>query len=300
MMKPTLRIASTGPIVKVLQDALNLAPSVLPALTPDGMFGMKTDAKVREFQGRNNLAKDGAVGPLTWGMLQPLVDEFEKFVKQIVPPQAEAAARQAIVDHALMQYNTFSWMGQVSPANHRIAGKICCDPVTRLRQGGLHISTIFAVAGANPQKCLTISKDAQDMYNGAGAWEPPRPPYTAKERNNVDIVSWCGIFATYVYKIAGLKFSGWPLKYYPFGKPREGDELQVVATPQRGDIGIVDPMGGSNHHFIIVDFDGSTITSVDGNAGTYMEIINKTYSMSEIKNRQGYFLSPIWDRVGVV
>ena len=299
MTKPTVRFGSTGEVVRLLQNAVNLAPSVFPKLVPDGIFGIKTDGKVREFQGRKNLAKDGIVGPLTWDMLKPLIDEFEKFISKIVPPQVEAAARKSIVDHALMQYNTFSWKGNVSPANPRIAGKICCSPATRMRQGGLHISTIFAIAGANPQKCLTLSKDAQDMYNRTGAWAPPRPVYTASERNNVDIVSWCGIFATFVYKLAGLKFSGWPLQYYPFGKPREGDELQVVTTPQRGDIGIVDPLGGNNHHFIIVDFDGSTITSVDGNAGTYMEIIKKTYTMNEIKNRNGYFLSPIWDRVGV-
>ena len=28
-----------------------------------------------------------------------------------------------------------------------------------------------------------------------------------------------------------------------------------------------------------------------------MEIVQKTYTMSEIKSRQGYFLSPIWEKV---
>jgi len=45
-------------------------------------------------------------------------------------------------------------------------------------------------------------------------------------------------------------------------------------------IGVVDPIGGLNHRFVVVGVQGDSVTSIDGNAGWYMEIVNKW---------QGYF-----------
>lgn len=78
--------------------------------------------------------------------------------------------------------------------------------------------------------------------------------YTAAERNNTGIPSWCGIFTLYCLKMARLNLSAWPFKYNPFGEPRQDDEMRVklpTAPPKVGDVGIVDPIGGSNHHFMI-------------------------------------------------
>ena len=69
-MPRTLRIRSSGDDVKFLQERLNSRPpTALPLLTPDGKFGAKTRARVREYQGNNALTVDGIVGPLTWGSL---------------------------------------------------------------------------------------------------------------------------------------------------------------------------------------------------------------------------------------
>src|SRR3954466_371675 len=56
-----LRVGSTGPDVVRVQSALGQVP--------DGVFGPRTDAAVRVFQGRNGLVVDGIVGPHTWGTL---------------------------------------------------------------------------------------------------------------------------------------------------------------------------------------------------------------------------------------
>jgi murein DD-endopeptidase MepM/ murein hydrolase activator NlpD len=56
-----LRLGSTGPDVVRVQSALGQAP--------DGVFGPRTDAAVRVFQGRNGLVVDGIVGRHTWGTL---------------------------------------------------------------------------------------------------------------------------------------------------------------------------------------------------------------------------------------
>ena len=289
MNKPTVRLGSYGPIVRQLQSNLNLGTSILAKLKEDGSFGGKTDARVREFQGQSKLTADGVVGPMTWQAVEEFLLKVTEMAGSIVPPADQEAARQRICDTAMLMYNQFGWNGQVDPKNPRIAGKKCADSFTRARQGGAQIFSIFSVAGApNPQKCLTLSKQAEQMYGRQ---------YTAQERNSTDIVSWCGIFSNYVYKISGLNISSWPLRYSMFGMSKPSDELKVTMTPRRGDIGVVDPMGGLNHHFIVVEVQGDSLTTIDGNAGWYMEIVKNTYTLPNVKKRQGYFLTPIWEKV---
>ena len=55
---PVLYEGSTGTAVKVLQTVIGA--------DPDGIFGMRTEAKVRYFQLNNGLAIDGIVGVNTW------------------------------------------------------------------------------------------------------------------------------------------------------------------------------------------------------------------------------------------
>src|SRR5262245_17901598 len=69
-MPKTLCLGSQGVEVLHLQGLLNARPpTVFRFLQIDGMFGPKTQARVREFQQNNGLAADGIVGPLTWAEL---------------------------------------------------------------------------------------------------------------------------------------------------------------------------------------------------------------------------------------
>jgi hypothetical protein len=62
----TLQHGDSGPIVEQIQTALNFAgPTRLPRLPIDGQFDAITEARVMEFQFRNNLSTDGVVGPVT-------------------------------------------------------------------------------------------------------------------------------------------------------------------------------------------------------------------------------------------
>ena len=111
---PVLRIGSFGEYVRLLQRALNVAPSQLPKLNPDAQFGPKTNSRVAEFQRQNSLVQDGVVGPITWGELQPFLDALSKIVDQSVPPAAdEQAQRQRIVDVARSALQTFGWPSPV-------------------------------------------------------------------------------------------------------------------------------------------------------------------------------------------
>jgi peptidoglycan hydrolase-like protein with peptidoglycan-binding domain len=66
-----LRKGSTGMDVAHVQNLLNRAlPLPPPPLWVDGIFGAKTDRKVREFQMKNRLAVDGVVGPQTKAALE--------------------------------------------------------------------------------------------------------------------------------------------------------------------------------------------------------------------------------------
>ena len=65
-MAKYLQTGSSGLDVKKLQDYLNRAyPTKLPRLKEDGIFGARTQARVREFQGQKGLSCDGIVGPIT-------------------------------------------------------------------------------------------------------------------------------------------------------------------------------------------------------------------------------------------
>lgn len=67
---PTLYRGVTNPKVTMLQEALNqLASPHQEQLDTDGIFGMKTDTRVREFQRLSRIGVDGVVGTETWGEL---------------------------------------------------------------------------------------------------------------------------------------------------------------------------------------------------------------------------------------
>jgi peptidoglycan hydrolase-like protein with peptidoglycan-binding domain len=62
----SLSIGMRGEDVRAVQATLNLQPGLSsPPLDADGIFGPKTDARVRAYQDREGLSADGIVGPKT-------------------------------------------------------------------------------------------------------------------------------------------------------------------------------------------------------------------------------------------
>ncbi|NET41497.1 peptidoglycan-binding protein [Okeania sp. SIO2B3] len=66
---PVLRNGSNGYNVTLIQSLLNDAG--YGSLVADGIFGVRTDSTVKQFQKDRNLTVDGIVGSQTWGALVP-------------------------------------------------------------------------------------------------------------------------------------------------------------------------------------------------------------------------------------
>lgn len=65
----TLKLGSRGTEVSSLQTYLSEDPAIYPSGLVTGYFGTLTNAGVKRFQTRNNLASDGIVGPMTRSVL---------------------------------------------------------------------------------------------------------------------------------------------------------------------------------------------------------------------------------------
>lgn len=70
-----LSLGSVGSDVIKIQEQLNAISDnypLIPKLTPDGIFGERTDEAVRTFQSVFGLTQDGIVGPRTWYRIQDI------------------------------------------------------------------------------------------------------------------------------------------------------------------------------------------------------------------------------------
>jgi len=308
-MRPMLRFGSRGDLVLNVQRALNArTSSKLPSLTEDGIFGALTAGKVKEYQHSNQLSGDAIIGPKTWAKLGPLVDEVLKNLVAVA--ENERLAGERIVSIANSALASFGWPGKVTlnPASPRIAAALCADPdaPNRPRQGGRTLQHIFMIAGAPGHyihRCPTISKEAEHKWQqSAQGW-----------RNGHDLPAWCGIFAFYVYRCAGINLpGGWAAHNYASATKRFHNTAQPKEA-RKGSIGVIDGIPekneegqwvmGRNHHFLVVDNDpgSGVVNSIDGNCygplqstveGNRSVIARRRYSYTDLKAKAAYFLFP--------
>lgn len=291
-----LSIGSFGQAVGYLQKALNLAPSYQAKLATDSQFGPKTRNRVLEFQGQKGLSKDGVVGPITWGQLEPFIQQLLGLVDAGSANQVqEQQIRDQIVAVALSSFDTWGWgeAGPVTPngSSHRIAAAKGYGPYVagrRARQGGASLALIAGMAKAgNASQWLTISKKAEEAY-----LSPPSPARTTI-LNGEGSPSWCGIFTAYCLRAAGLKV-GW-------------DEVSNQSSScftslgyndpvMKGDIGVyLKTKTGAviNHHYLVVQDSqpGQNVHSVDGNLGHPSESV--VWEVNSVISKRKYLRSTL-------
>jgi len=306
---PMLQVGTASGAVQLLQKGLNLAPTMQPKLDPDGQFGMKTLGRVKEFQGQKKLAPDGVVGPLTWGQLEPFLIQLTSAIDQNSPPQAEEAWRQRIVNVARSSLDVWGWGGQqpVADGSARIAAAWGYGPSNagfRARQGGPALAMIYQMAAAGGAKCLAISNKAEAAYK-----QPDGTPGRRDIINQEDIGSWCGIFATYCLRAAGLKTNWTQVKTQD---PNYYEKLLPNAAVRKGDIGIYlfgNTGGVVNHHFVAVEdaAPGQPLQTIDGNVGkpaqagttvTWWSVLGKReYTRGFLKERNTAILRPRFEKL---
>ncbi len=328
MNRPMLRFGSSGPAVTLLQKGINLAPTNLPKLATDGIFGPKTHARVLEFQRRSNLSADAVVGEKTHLALDYYYKLLEKLIEIVVPPESIAAARQRVVDTALAHLSLWGWSQNPSehfkpdPISPRIAGREWAIEASKTRQGGLTLAKIFQIAGSDATKCPWLTQRAYDMYHRQGEWVGKK--HTAEERNYIDIPSWCGILVTYLFKVSGLKLRNWertlsysypPQTSFDVTTPAAEPDFYLLDGPnvstllEPGDVGLASP-AGRFHHFLITSVSQNQVGTVDGNDGLQQTIIKRSYVISgrEAKytymvndgfhgSESAYFLKPNWTQI---
>lgn len=298
---PMLAYGSVGQAVLLLQKALNVGPTQQMKLKEDSQFGPKTRNRVMEFQGQKNISKDGVVGPVTWGQLEPFIQQILQMIDQNFPATAdEVAQRQRIVDVARASFETWGWgEGGVAAGDGsvRIAAARGFGPSVagrRARQGGVALAAIYNMAKAGGAYCLSIASSMEVVYQQ----DPKKHPERRDKINQEDIGSWCGIFATYCYRATGLKVTWDDVKRQ---KSEYFECLQPDVAVRKGDIGVYDPV--TNHHFVVMEDTepGNDVNSIDGNVANpvagvvapWNSVISKrTYKRSTLAGKAGKFLRP--------
>lgn len=117
----TLRNGSAGMDVQELQERLNALG--YSCGVPDGLFGAKTAAAVKAFQGDHRLLVDGVVGPSTWAALEDAEagKSKEESKEPDSPPAPEISIPKAKVEAAfvlladVLGYTIDARSGNVSP-----------------------------------------------------------------------------------------------------------------------------------------------------------------------------------------
>lgn len=242
-MPATLSFGSIGPLVKQLQEGLNQLVSSLPRLVPDGQFGTKTRSRVQELQSSNRLSADGIVGPLTWELLARLLQQVAAGGLTVLPD---------------MKASTFDVLRPlVLTIAQMHMGKVDFSQMVGGRPRGIDfVKEVFQFAA---NQTLT---DTNFRANGTGGWMPT--PWVGVHGH---VKSWCGIFAVYCYRKAGIPVR-WDLGVGgPVGPIRlRSFSPGFAALLKPGDIGAVNTR---NHHFLIETVQGTgpapKLTTIDGN-----------------------------------
>jgi peptidoglycan hydrolase-like protein with peptidoglycan-binding domain len=250
-MNPTLRFGSSGPLVQQLQQELNKLPSSLPPLAPDGLYGSKTLARVREFQSGRGLVADGIVGPMSWTALAAWLASLASLAST---PTAPAPGGEHPMRRKIAQVAWDEWLHHGALVHAMQGAGI--DPAThrKLRRGHERLMKYFSVSAPKPG------------FPGSTYYGDDTVRYLQAEGLLAPCKHWCGIFALWAVKTAPVGVGTW-IDGLGIASVA-GFKSTPVKTPRPGDIAY---RKDKNHHavvFQVLDLEGQTwVTTIDGNSG---------------------------------
>jgi hypothetical protein len=204
----------------------------------DGDFGAQTHAAVVAYQQQRGLSANGVVGADTWAAL-----DSDAGTATTAALAATDAARQSVIAYASAEVGL---VRAKAPGNDDGSGR-------HLRQGWDHLRAYFNEAAPS-----LWSDDVVCYYDG----------------NEDDLPSWCGIFALWALRCAGVRVGTWVM----------GSGISAVSglrpthDPQPGDVGYFE---AHQHHCIVAAVDGDAISTIDGNSGGDGEVLTHNRSRYE-------------------
>ena len=233
-----VRFGDRGQDVVQIQQLLNQGPSAMPPLDPDGIFGMKSVSRTKEYQSKYHLSVDGIVGPNTWAELLAQLGKFLGIPPVNLPDKE--AVRKRVIQEA-----------------DKLVDKVDFTQTIAGRPKGIDLVQAIFKDAANVATTDDNFKDPN-----TNAWSPQ--PFVSGKRK-----SWCGIFCVYCYRQAGLKSISWDIG---IGAPRGPIALntwspQFVQNIKLADMGAV---ATKQHHFLIENVDPNnaytpSLNTIDGN-----------------------------------
>ena len=253
-MPRTLRTGSTGPDVAEFQNGLNRLPTKLPPLDTDGIFGMRTHTRVRELQGAHQLTSDGIVGPMTWELFTRLLAAIQNGTLPTVPAGAFDLMRPLVLTVAQQHLGAVDFS---------------------VMQGGRPKGLDFLIQLFRESANVPLTDANFRDEKGAWIWTP----WVGLKHQRK---SWCGIFAVWCYRKAGIPVR-WDIGIGgPVGPVRINSfSPQFVANIKQADMGCV---ATKSHHFLIESVDGGgplpRLTTIDANT-TWGRIVRTSSSSGD-------------------
>jgi len=253
-MARLLGIGSTGPDVVDFQSLLNVFPSDYDPLDVDGIFGPLTRERTQEFQSDSSLVPDGVAGQQTWDQL---------FSQAIRTGDLTPLNRWQIAETARAEASAGGVFAKLSI-------EYDYDADLPLRWGYQKLLKYFRTSAPQPgQLNQSVFNEDSIMYLTTPGELAPCP-------------HWCGIFALWAIKTAGMIVGNWVVSkgisvVSGFSQIKAGDV-------DKGDVGYVHKP--FMHHFIIdnVFVQGGVrkVNTIEGNSSPSSNFSFKTRDVSSI------------------
>jgi uncharacterized protein (TIGR02594 family) len=265
-----------GQQVQTLQHLLNTTGKARPALDLDGVFGLRTEQAVREYQTRQSLAVDGVVGRDTWTSLGAS--------STVAPVAASGPPIRAVPIPSIRRLNAGAAKPvQAAQPAPKLAAALRAAPPPR------RIAPLEQPAGTNigaPWMRIAIAEKGVseikgNQHNRRIIEYHAATGLAAKE----DEVAWCASFVNWCLKQAGVQGNN-SARAKDFGTwgrgletPRYGCIVHLHRTPK----GVDSRTGSSsgNHVAFFISQTATHITLLGGNQGN--RVRESSYPLSQYK-----------------